>query len=66
MYDSLFVVFEIAEHGEAIPPEADQTLKVIMARVIGLRDRFSGDYMIVSQATGRRIRFTAKGDITRT
>ena len=27
MYDSLFVVFEIAEHGEAIPREADQTLK---------------------------------------
>jgi hypothetical protein len=39
----LFDVFKIAENGEAIAREADQPLEAIMARAIGLRDRFPGD-----------------------
>jgi hypothetical protein len=53
-----FDVFKIAGNGEPILVEGDPTLDAAVVRVVGLRACFPGEYMIVSQATGRRILFT--------
>jgi len=59
----LFDVFKIAGNGEPILIEATKDLKAAVTRVTGLRKSFPGDYLIVSQATGKRILFTSRGEI---
>jgi hypothetical protein len=61
----LFDVFKIAGNGEPILIEATQDLKAAVTRVNSLRKNFPGDYLIVSQATGKRILFTSRGEIQR-
>ncbi len=61
----LFDVFKVAGNGEPILIEVVQTLAAASARVIGLRECFPGDYLIVSQATGERILFVARRDKAR-
>jgi hypothetical protein len=60
-----FEVFRIAGNGEPILVEGDPTLDTAVARVVGLRACFPGEYLIVSQATGRRILFTNQRVINR-
>jgi hypothetical protein len=60
-----FEVFKIAGNGEPILVEGDPTLDTAVARVVGLRACFPGEYMIVSQATGRRVLFAKQGVIKR-
>src|SRR6267142_1397194 len=60
-----FDVFKIAGNGEPILVEGEPTLDTAVARVIGLRACFPGEYMIASQATGRRVLFTKQGVIKR-
>ena len=61
----LFDVFKIAGNGEPILIEGTQDLKAAVTLVTGLRKNFPGDYLIVSQATGKRILFTSCGEIQR-
>lgn len=61
----LFDVFKIAGNGEPILIEATKDLKSAVTRVSSLRKSFPGDYLIVSQATGKRTLFTSRGEIRR-
>jgi hypothetical protein len=57
-----FNVFKVAGNGEPVFVEVAQTLTAARARVIGLQEWFPGNYLIVSQATGKRILFTSAGE----
>ena len=57
-----FFLFKVAGNGEPILIEVAQTLAAARARVIGLRECFPGDYLIVGQATGKRMLFTSAGE----
>lgn len=61
----VFDVFKIAGNGEPILVEGAPTLDAAVARVMGLRASFPGEYLIVSKATGRRILFTRDGAVRR-
>ena len=61
--NAAFDVFKITEKGEPILLEGAVTLDAAVARVVGLRECFPGEYLIESQATGRRILFTKQGVI---
>jgi len=56
-----FSVFKIAGNGEPVLLEGTPTLDAAVARVVGLREWFPVEYLIVSQATGKRIVFTQHG-----
>jgi|GraSoi_2013_60cm_1033757.scaffolds.fasta_scaffold05858_2 hypothetical protein len=56
-----FDVFKVAGNGEPILIEVAQTLAAARARIIGLQEWFPGNYLIVSQATGKRMLFTSAG-----
>ena len=58
----LFDVFKVAGNGEPILIEVAQTLAAARARVIGLQECFPGNYLIVSQATGKTMLFTSAGE----
>src|ERR1700704_6636293 len=60
-----FDVFKIAQNGEPVLVEGASSLDAAVARVVGLRECFPGEYMIASQATGRRILFSKQGVIKR-
>jgi len=60
-----FDIFKIAQNGERVWLEAAQALDAATARVYALRESFPGDYMILSQRTGKRIVFTARGAMKR-
>ena len=60
-----FDVFKIAQNGEPVLVEGASSLDAAVARVVGLRECFPGEYMIVSQATGRRVLFAKQGVIKR-
>ena len=60
-----FDIFKIAQDGEPVWLEAAQSLDAATARVNALRVNAPGDYMILSQRTGKRIVFTAGGGIKR-
>src|SRR5712671_4268822 len=60
-----FGVFKIAQNGEPVLVEGASSLDAAVARVVGLRECFPGEYVIASQATGRRILFTKQGLIKR-
>jgi hypothetical protein len=60
-----FDIFKIAKDGEAVWLEAAETLDAATARVNALREIVPSDYMILSQRTGKRIIFTARGGIRR-
>ena len=62
----MFDVFKIGGNGEPILLEAVQNLEDAMGRVIVLREGLPGDYVVVSQITGKKISFTANGGIQRT
>ncbi len=62
----MFDVFKIGGNGEPILLEAVQNLEDAMGRVIVLRESLPGDYVVVSQITGKKISFTANGGIQRT
>jgi len=62
----VFDVFKIGGNGEPILLEAVQNLEDAMGRVIVLREGLPGDYVVVSQITGKKISFTANGGIQRT
>jgi hypothetical protein len=57
---TLFDVFRIAKDGSQVLLEAADNLDAAISRVIALREDFPSHYLIVSQATGRRILFTSK------
>jgi hypothetical protein len=61
----LFDIFKIGKDAQPIWVEAAQTLESATARVDLLRQSAPGDYMILSQSTGKRIVFTARGGIER-
>ena len=61
-----FDVFKVAENRVLVLLEAADNLDSAISRVIALRENFPGEYLIVSQATGRQIMFTSKGGIKRT
>jgi hypothetical protein len=56
-----FDVFKVAGNGEPILIEVAQTLAAARARVIGLQEWFPGNYLIVSQATGKRMLIHVRG-----
>jgi hypothetical protein len=60
-----FDVFKIAGDGEPVLIQGAQSLKAAVTRVTSLRESFPGDYLIVSQATGKRTLFTSRGEIRR-
>ncbi len=60
-----FDLFKIAGNGEPVLLEGAATLDAAIARVVELQACFPGEYMIASQATGRRILFTKQGVIKR-
>jgi len=60
-----FDIFKIAQNGEHVWLEAAQSLDTATARVNALRETAPGDYLILSQSTGKRIVFTARGGIKR-
>jgi hypothetical protein len=60
-----FDIFKIAQNGEYVWLEAAQSLDVATARVYALRESFPGDYIVLSQRTGKRIVFTARGGMKR-
>lgn len=60
-----FRVFKMAGNGEPALIEGTPTLEAAVARVMGLRACFPGEYLIISQATGKRIVFTTHGAINR-
>jgi len=64
-FQAAFDVFRISGNGEPILIEGEPTLDTAVARVVGLRACFPGEYMIVSQATGRRVLFTKQGGVRR-
>jgi hypothetical protein len=55
----LFDVFKIAQNGTPVF-EAAQNLDVAISRVSTLRENSPGEYVIVSQATGRQIKLWPK------
>jgi hypothetical protein len=61
----LFDVFKVAQNGTPVFVEAAQDLDTAISRVNALREGVPGEYLIVSQATGRRIQFTSNGGIRR-
>jgi hypothetical protein len=63
---NLFDVFKVANDGSQILLEAADNLDAAISRVVALRVNFPGQYLIVSQATGRQILFTANGGMQRT
>jgi hypothetical protein len=60
-----FDIFKIPQDGEPVWIEAAETLEAATARVNALRESVPCDYMILSQRTGKRIVFTARGGIKR-
>ena len=60
-----FGVFKIAGNGEPVLLEGTRSLDAAVARVVGLREWFPGEYLIVSQASGKRIVFTERGIVER-
>jgi hypothetical protein len=60
-----FDIFKIALNGEYVWLEAAQSLDAATARVVALRESFPGDYIVLSQGTGKRIVFTARGGMKR-
>jgi hypothetical protein len=60
-----FDIFKIAQNGEYVWLEAAQRLDTATARVVALRESFPGDYIVLSQRTGKRIVFTARGGMKR-
>jgi hypothetical protein len=56
-----FEVFKIAGNGELVLLDGTATLDAAVERVVGLRAYFPGEYIIVSQTTGRKILFTKQG-----
>jgi hypothetical protein len=60
-----FDIFKIVQNGEPVWLEAAQSLETATARVNALRESAPGDYIILSQNTGKRIVFTARGGIKR-
>jgi hypothetical protein len=62
---SSFDVFKIAGNGEMIQIEPAETLESAMSLVAGLREKFPGDYVILSRVTGKKILFKENGGITR-
>jgi hypothetical protein len=62
----LFDVFKVSQNGSPILLEATENLDAAISRVIALRENVPGDYLIVSQATGQKIVFTANGGMKRT
>jgi hypothetical protein len=65
MLGNPFDIFKIATNGDPIWIEAAQSLDAATARVGALRESVRCDYMILSQRTGKRIVFTARGGIRR-
>ena len=60
-----FDVFKIAPNGEPVLVEGASSLDAAVARVASLGECFPDEYVIASQATGRRILFTRQGVIKR-
>ncbi len=51
----MFEVFKIDGNGKAILLEAVQSFEAAMALVIVLRESLPGDYVVVSQVSGKKI-----------
>ncbi len=58
-----FLVFKIAGNGEPVLLESTRTLDAAVAWVVSLRELFPGEYLILSEATGKRIVFTRQSVI---
>ena len=61
MYD----IVKVAGNGEPVWLEALSPLDAALARVTALQESFPGEYLLVSQGTGKRIQVTASGAIHR-
>ena len=61
MYD----IFKMAGNGEPVWLETRSPLDAALARVTELQENFPGEYVLVSQSTGKRIQVTASGGIHR-
>ena len=61
----IYDVYKVAGNGEAVWLEAVPTLDAAMSRVGSLQENFPGEYLLVSQGTGKRIQVTAAGAIHR-
>jgi hypothetical protein len=55
----------MAGNREPVPVEGAATLEAAVRCVLALRECFAGEYVIVSQATGKRIVFTRDGGMKR-
>jgi hypothetical protein len=60
-----FDIMRIAPNEDLMLIEAAESLEVAMVRAVALRDSVPGDYIVVSQVTGKKLLFTAGGGITR-
>jgi len=58
-------IFKLAGNGERVWLETAETLDAAMARAHSLRENFPGEYLLVSQGTGKQIRLSAAGGIHR-
>jgi len=56
-----FDIFTITEKGESVLVESAQTLNDAMARVLTLREKFKGEYLVLSKSTGKKIWLRASG-----
>jgi hypothetical protein len=61
----LFDVCKVAQDGTPVLLEGVENLDAAISRVIALRENFPGEYIIVSKATGRQIKFTSNGGMKR-
>ena len=59
----LFDVYKLAQNGVPVLIEGAQDLDAAITCVISLRKTFPGEYLIVSQATARRVLLTSKAAI---
>jgi hypothetical protein len=61
-----FDIFKLSKTESPVLLEAADNLDAAIWRVIALRETRPGEYLIVSQATGRKILFSCNGGIKRT
>jgi hypothetical protein len=62
---STYDIFKIAGNGERVWLEAVSNLDAAIARANALQINFPGEYLLVSQSTGKQIQVTAAGGIHR-
>ena len=62
---SVYDIFKMTGNGEQVWLEAVQNLEAAMRRASALQKNFPGEYLLISQGTGKTIRLGANGGIHR-